>query len=185
MQAPRMGQTSSVNSFSVMDCISRKYRVYTVRVGVWEKFVNPRDVSNAILDGTGRSKLMAELLNGLEDFVVPYLDDIAIFSDTWESHLKHVETVLQRIKKAKLTINLQSVNFSQRKSSIREGESCNVVTLNGDRRLWWTRHSHVHLAAADKRLRCGRPRNPFLTPEELHPADRKMDERCFELKLER
>ncbi|GFY01510.1 retrovirus-related Pol polyprotein from transposon 297 [Trichonephila clavipes] len=50
------------------------------------------------------SKLMAELLNGLEDFVVPYLNDIAIFSDTWESHLKHVETVLQRIKRAKLTI---------------------------------------------------------------------------------
>ncbi|GFT14405.1 retrovirus-related Pol polyprotein from transposon 297 [Trichonephila clavipes] len=38
------------------------------------------------------SKLMAELLNGLEDFVVPYLDDIAIFSDTWESHIKHMET---------------------------------------------------------------------------------------------
>ncbi|GFW44722.1 retrovirus-related Pol polyprotein from transposon 297 [Trichonephila clavipes] len=49
-------------------------------------------------------KLMAELLNGLEDFVVPYLDDIAIFSDTWESHIKHMETVLQRIKRAKLTI---------------------------------------------------------------------------------
>ncbi|GFT34624.1 retrovirus-related Pol polyprotein from transposon 17.6 [Trichonephila clavipes] len=47
---------------------------------------------------------MAELLNGLEDFVVPYLDDIAIFSDTWESHIKHMETVLQRIKIAKLTI---------------------------------------------------------------------------------
>ncbi|GFX02139.1 retrovirus-related Pol polyprotein from transposon 297 [Trichonephila clavipes] len=38
------------------------------------------------------SKLMAELLNGLEDFFVPYLDDIAIFSDTWESHIKHMET---------------------------------------------------------------------------------------------
>ncbi|GFV83536.1 retrovirus-related Pol polyprotein from transposon 17.6 [Trichonephila clavipes] len=50
------------------------------------------------------SKLMAELLNGLEDFVVPYLNDIAIFSDTWESHIKHMETVLQRIKRAKLTI---------------------------------------------------------------------------------
>ncbi|GFU36347.1 retrovirus-related Pol polyprotein from transposon 297 [Trichonephila clavipes] len=50
------------------------------------------------------SKLMADLLNGLEDFVVPYLDDIAIFSDTWESHLKHVEMVLQRIKRSKLTI---------------------------------------------------------------------------------
>ncbi|GFW72530.1 gypsy retrotransposon integrase-like protein 1 [Trichonephila clavipes] len=39
---------------SVTNCISRKYRVYTVRVGVWEKFVNPRDVSNGTLDGTGR-----------------------------------------------------------------------------------------------------------------------------------
>ncbi|GFW10660.1 retrovirus-related Pol polyprotein from transposon 17.6 [Trichonephila clavipes] len=50
------------------------------------------------------SKLIAESLNGLEDFVVPYLDDIAIFSDTWESQIKHMETVLQRIKRAKLTI---------------------------------------------------------------------------------
>ncbi|GFW59148.1 retrovirus-related Pol polyprotein from transposon 297 [Trichonephila clavipes] len=59
------------------------------------------------------SKLMAELLNGLEDFVVAYLEDIAIFSDTWESHLKHVETVLQRIKKAKLTIKPSKCKFAQ------------------------------------------------------------------------
>ncbi|GFT19632.1 retrovirus-related Pol polyprotein from transposon 297 [Trichonephila clavipes] len=56
---------------------------------------------------------MAELLNGLEDFVVPYLDDIAIFSDTWESHPKYVETVLQRIKKAKLTIKPSKCKFAQ------------------------------------------------------------------------
>ncbi|GFS68689.1 retrovirus-related Pol polyprotein from transposon 17.6 [Trichonephila clavipes] len=37
------------------------------------------------------SKLMAELLNGLEERTT-YLDDIAIFSDTWESHIKHMET---------------------------------------------------------------------------------------------
>ncbi|GFS87013.1 retrovirus-related Pol polyprotein from transposon 297 [Trichonephila clavipes] len=59
------------------------------------------------------SKLMAELLNGLEDFVVPYLDDIAIFSDTWESHIKHMETVLQRIKRAKLTIKPSTCKFAQ------------------------------------------------------------------------
>ncbi|GFX23924.1 retrovirus-related Pol polyprotein from transposon 412 [Trichonephila clavipes] len=29
---------------------------YTVRVGVWEKFANPRDVSNGTLDGTGRRR---------------------------------------------------------------------------------------------------------------------------------
>ncbi|GFT17252.1 hypothetical protein TNCV_4805831 [Trichonephila clavipes] len=49
----RMGQTSSVNSLALRT-VSRKYRVYTVRVGVWEKFANPRDVSNGTLDGTGR-----------------------------------------------------------------------------------------------------------------------------------
>ncbi|GFX11617.1 retrovirus-related Pol polyprotein from transposon 297 [Trichonephila clavipes] len=59
------------------------------------------------------SKLMAELLNGLEDFVVPYLDDIAIFSDTCESHIKHMETVLQRIKRAKLTIRPPKCKFAQ------------------------------------------------------------------------
>ncbi|GFV18088.1 retrovirus-related Pol polyprotein from transposon 297 [Trichonephila clavipes] len=59
------------------------------------------------------SKLMAELLNGLEDFVVPYLDDIAIFSNTWESHIKHMETVLQRIKRAKLTKKPSKCKFVQ------------------------------------------------------------------------
>ncbi|GFU72214.1 hypothetical protein TNCV_509771 [Trichonephila clavipes] len=46
---------------------------------------------------------------------------------------------------------------------------CNVVTPNGDRRLWWTRHSHVHLAAADKTWRRGRPRNPFFDPRGIEP----------------
>ncbi|GFU29770.1 retrovirus-related Pol polyprotein from transposon 297 [Trichonephila clavipes] len=29
---------------------------FTVRVGVWEKFANPSDVSNGTLDGTGRRR---------------------------------------------------------------------------------------------------------------------------------
>ncbi|GFX16054.1 retrovirus-related Pol polyprotein from transposon 297 [Trichonephila clavipes] len=58
------------------------------------------------------SKLMAELLNGLQERTT-YLDDIAIFSDTWESHLKHVETVLLRIKRAKLSIKPSKCKFAQ------------------------------------------------------------------------
>ncbi|GFS81706.1 hypothetical protein TNCV_2706561 [Trichonephila clavipes] len=58
------------------------------------------------------SKLMAELPNGLQERTT-YLDDIAIFSDTWESHLKHMETVLQRIKTAKLTIKPSKCKFAQ------------------------------------------------------------------------
>ncbi|GFS90698.1 hypothetical protein TNCV_3771221 [Trichonephila clavipes] len=58
------------------------------------------------------SKLMDELLNGLQERTT-YLDDIAIFSDTWESHIKHMETVLQRIKRAKLTIKPSKCKFAQ------------------------------------------------------------------------
>ncbi|GFX30856.1 hypothetical protein TNCV_4145641 [Trichonephila clavipes] len=74
------------------------------------------------------------------------------------------------------------LNFSQRKSSIREVESCNVVASNGDRRLWWTRHSHVHLEAADIRLRRGRSRNPFFDPRGIEPR-RPEDERDDALNL--
>ncbi|GFT58945.1 hypothetical protein TNCV_185641 [Trichonephila clavipes] len=55
------------------------------------------------------------------------------------------------------------------KSVIFRNTWCNVVTSNGDRRLWGTRHSHVHLAAAGKRLRRGQPRNPFFEPRGVEP----------------
>ncbi|GBN30001.1 Retrovirus-related Pol polyprotein from transposon 412 [Araneus ventricosus] len=47
------------------------------------------------------SRLMAELLGGCEEFAVPYLDDIAIFSETWEGHLKHLGRVLELKAKGK------------------------------------------------------------------------------------
>ncbi|GBN83217.1 Transposon Ty3-I Gag-Pol polyprotein [Araneus ventricosus] len=40
------------------------------------------------------SKLIAQVLENCDTFAVPYLDDIATFSDSWEGHLKHVDEVL-------------------------------------------------------------------------------------------
>ncbi|GBM03940.1 Retrovirus-related Pol polyprotein from transposon 17.6 [Araneus ventricosus] len=59
------------------------------------------------------SRLMAELLGGCEEFAVPYLDDIAIFSETWEGHLKHLGRVLELIAKGKLTIKPTKCKFAQ------------------------------------------------------------------------
>ncbi|GFW66643.1 transposon Ty3-I Gag-Pol polyprotein [Trichonephila clavipes] len=47
------------------------------------------------------SRLMANLLRNCEDFAVPYLDDIAIFSLTWDDHLKHLKDVFDRLRSAK------------------------------------------------------------------------------------
>ncbi|GFX46384.1 hypothetical protein TNCV_238461 [Trichonephila clavipes] len=59
------------------------------------------------------------------------------------------------------------LNFSQRKSSIREGESCNVATPNSGRHLWWTRHPNVHPTAVAQ---------PLFDPRGIEPR-RPEDER--------
>ena len=38
-------------------------------------------------------------------YCTPYIDDIVIFSDSWEEHLAHIETVLTKLRYAGLTAN--------------------------------------------------------------------------------
>jgi len=51
------------------------------------------------------SRLVDKLLKGLERFCAAYLDNIIIFSDTWEEHMRHLEIVFTRIREADLTLN--------------------------------------------------------------------------------
>ncbi|GFS85330.1 retrovirus-related Pol polyprotein from transposon 17.6 [Trichonephila clavipes] len=56
---------------------------------------------------------MANLLRNCEDFAVPYLDDIAIFSLPWDDHLKHLKDVFDRLRSAKLHIKPSKCQFAQ------------------------------------------------------------------------
>lgn len=49
-------------------------------------------------------RMMDQILQGTEMFAAAYLDDIIIFSQSWEEHLRHLQEVLKRIKTAGLTI---------------------------------------------------------------------------------
>ncbi|GBO17146.1 Transposon Ty3-I Gag-Pol polyprotein [Araneus ventricosus] len=62
------------------------------------------------------SKLMSQVLENCESFAVPYLDDIAIYSNNWEDHLKHVNEVLKRIGDANLTIKPSKCKFAQNRT---------------------------------------------------------------------
>ena len=48
---------------------------------------------------------MDRVINGLS-FTKAYLDDLVIYSSTWQEHLSHVEQIFIRLKKAGLTIKL-------------------------------------------------------------------------------
>lgn len=59
------------------------------------------------------SKMISEILNGCENYAIPYLDDIAIYSRNYEEHLQHLQEILERIKKANLTIKPAKCKFVQ------------------------------------------------------------------------
>ena len=50
------------------------------------------------------------VIYGLEGCIA-YIDDVVVYSDTWERHLKHVHSLLLRLMKAKLMVNLRKSEF--------------------------------------------------------------------------
>ncbi|XP_061447551.1 vomeronasal type-2 receptor 26-like [Rhineura floridana] len=56
-------------------------------------------------------RLINSVINGLGEFSCAYLDDLAIFSPDWKSHLNHLRIVLQRLQAAGLTIKAQKCQF--------------------------------------------------------------------------
>ena len=54
--------------------------------------------------------LMNKVLNGLH-FTLAYLDDVIIFSESAEQHLKHIQIVLTRLKQAKLRLEKSKCLF--------------------------------------------------------------------------
>ena len=54
---------------------------------------------------------MSTVLTGLSKFAFTYLDDVLVYSETYNDHLHHLNTVLQRFQKAGLKIKLSKCQF--------------------------------------------------------------------------
>ncbi len=55
---------------------------------------------------------MNRVVSGLEGCAV-YLDDLVVLSDSWESHLKRLGSVLGHLSEARLTVNLGKCEFAK------------------------------------------------------------------------
>ena len=55
--------------------------------------------------------LMSKVLTSLNNFTFMYLDDILIFSETYEEHLHHLHSVFEKFKEAGLKIKLSKCQF--------------------------------------------------------------------------
>jgi hypothetical protein len=49
----------------------------------------------------------------LDDFVIVYLDDILIFSGTWDEHVRHVKQVLDTLQREILYVKLSKCEFGK------------------------------------------------------------------------
>ena len=68
---------------------------FTTPFGLFEFLVMPFGLHGA---PATFQRMMDNILRGAEKFAAAYLDDVVIYSETWEDHLLHLEEVINRLK---------------------------------------------------------------------------------------
>ncbi|CAM5121476.1 unnamed protein product [Natator depressus] len=95
-----------------LDESARGRSTFTTRVGLYEFNVLPFGLRNA---PATFQRLVDGLLAGLGEYAVAYLDDVAIFLDSWAEHLKHLQKVFERIREAELTVKAKKCQIGLNK----------------------------------------------------------------------
>ena len=87
---------------------ARHLTAFTTPFGLYQFRVMPFGLKGA---PATFQRLMDTVLQGLQGFSAAYIDDLAIHSDSWDDHLRHVRAVLQRLREAGLTAKPKKCQF--------------------------------------------------------------------------
>ena len=74
----------------------RHKTAFTTPIGLFQFRVMPFGLS-------GAPASFQRMIDGLQDYSAAYLDDLVVFSSTWEDHLRQVREILQCLRQAGLT----------------------------------------------------------------------------------
>ena len=88
---------------------NKEKTAFLTRYGLFEYLVMPFSLCNA--PGTFQAFINETLRDFLDNFCTAYLNDILIYSDTEEEHIKHVRQVLRRLREAGLFLNINKYDF--------------------------------------------------------------------------
>ena len=91
---------------------SKEKSAFTTPFGLYEFQVMPFGLHNA---PATFQRTMNEVLEGCDGFAGCYIDDLVVYSKSWEEHLQHLREVLGWLKAANLTVKMKKCQFGQRK----------------------------------------------------------------------
>lgn len=74
---------------------------FTTPFGLFQFRVMPFGLNGA---PASFQRLMDLVVDDLQEYAAAYLDDLIVYSDNWEDHLEYVKVILQRLRKAGLTV---------------------------------------------------------------------------------
>ena len=97
-----------------MDEESKPKTAFACHKGLFQFNVMPFGLCNA---PAVFQELMSIVLQGCEEFATAYIDDILIWSPDARSHLRHIQTVMDRIRQHNLKLKLKKCSFFQNKTS--------------------------------------------------------------------
>jgi hypothetical protein len=90
---------------------SRDKTAFATPFGLYQFRVMPFGLSGA---PASFQRMMNGLTQGCEQFAAAYLDDLIVYSNTWDEHLHHLEEILERLKQANLTAKPEKCQFGRR-----------------------------------------------------------------------
>ena len=84
---------------------------FKTKHGLFEWLVMSFGICNAL---TTFMRVMDDVFKPfLDDFVIVYLDDILIFSGTWDEHVRHVKKVLDTLQREKMYVKMSKREFGK------------------------------------------------------------------------
>jgi hypothetical protein len=117
---------------------SKQYCSFTthVRQVTWNVMVQGCKNSSKTMQ-----KLIDKILRGIHNAADSFLDDIIVFSQSFEQHSFHLKEVLDRLRSAKLTAKVSKCQFAMKKVTVL-GESGAEWNSGAERnsRVWRNQH---------------------------------------------
>ena len=90
---------------------SKEKTAFTTPFGLFEFQVMPFGLHNA---PATFQRMMNDVLRECFDFCQVYIDDVAVYSTTWEEHVEHLRRVFTCLREANLTLKMAKCQFGRR-----------------------------------------------------------------------